>query len=263
MNRRADDFQIHYFWAEGTVPPPDHYEISITIGPELQGTYTLLPNYHNFHPPTWTERFPVSQAKLDELFQSVRDLGLLDQETGKPTSDSDMVGGESEWIRITNQGNESYISPSANGSSHLKSVHAKLIGLVPDLSKSKLDTAMQRYREERQELVGSIVTSQDIDKVQPFIYDWWTETLSVGKYKKGWDLKKESTNLNDQERAAIISEIERFTSLSVETVRLGEYWCSEQGHWVEALGDAWSVGVCMSCSMDMGSELMEHYKDKG
>lgn len=42
-----------------------------------------------------------------------------------------------------------------------------------------------------------------------------------------------------------------------EEVRVGEYFCHSCGEWVAATRERWSLGICLSCSLDRGSELRD------
>lgn len=42
-----------------------------------------------------------------------------------------------------------------------------------------------------------------------------------------------------------------------EAVRVGEFWCATCEHWRRANKAEWSVGLCLSCSLDRASELSD------
>jgi hypothetical protein len=100
---RPADLSIQYEWQEGSLPPPYHYEYTITVSSAGQGTIVLIPDYPADGVPIWTENFAVSPAQMDALYQLFLTNGLFEnswQETDPP------VGGSSQSIAITAHGQE-------------------------------------------------------------------------------------------------------------------------------------------------------------
>ncbi|MFV9507170.1 MAG: hypothetical protein AB4911_21680 [Oscillochloridaceae bacterium umkhey_bin13] len=71
-----NDLLITYQWRDGTVPPPYHYQYTIQIQADGQGTIVMIPGYSADDAPTWTEPFTLSQAELDQLYATMVAQGL-------------------------------------------------------------------------------------------------------------------------------------------------------------------------------------------
>src|SRR5581483_4503008 len=73
---RPDDFALEYRWREASLPPPYHYEYTITIKPTGHGEIVMIPDYPNVmvphYPvqtiPRWTETFALQSKQLDQLY---------------------------------------------------------------------------------------------------------------------------------------------------------------------------------------------------
>ncbi|HUT36408.1 MAG TPA: hypothetical protein VNE39_23175 [Planctomycetota bacterium] len=53
---RPADFGFRYDWREGSLPPPYHYEYTISVSPEGEGTIVFRPDYPEHDVPAWEER---------------------------------------------------------------------------------------------------------------------------------------------------------------------------------------------------------------
>ena len=45
LDTRPADFNVIYEWQEGSLPPPYHYEYTITIKADGQGQIVMIPDY--------------------------------------------------------------------------------------------------------------------------------------------------------------------------------------------------------------------------
>lgn len=70
------DFALTYTWQEGSLPPPGHYEYTITLDHEGHGEVVLVPDYSFNSPPEWRETFSLTPAELDGAYRSlVKQIG--------------------------------------------------------------------------------------------------------------------------------------------------------------------------------------------
>ena len=128
-----EDFSVTYHWDNGSLPPPYHYELTVTIGARSEGRLTLQLGYSPEDEHPLTETFEVSDEQLDELYRV-----MVDQEvfTRRWTPDDDPpVGGEVEWIEAQAGGEEvripAYLEREADQNA-ATAVYAAVRGLVPD-----------------------------------------------------------------------------------------------------------------------------------
>ncbi len=145
---RPTDFNLVYEWQEGSLPPPYHYEYTITIDPAGQGQLVMVPDYAFSNPPTWTETFTLTPAQLDQLYQSLFDKGLFDQHW--QAQEQPPVGGSHDSLRVTAHGQQitipSFVIPTqANAAEAIgTAIHA----LVPQTSWNKLNAQREQYMAE-------------------------------------------------------------------------------------------------------------------
>lgn len=73
QDTRPDDFRVEYEWRAGSLPPPDHYEYTITITPSGQSKMVLTSDYPFLDPsavvPEWAEPFHVEEPNLHDLYR--------------------------------------------------------------------------------------------------------------------------------------------------------------------------------------------------
>ena len=99
LDTRPSDLSLIYDWQEGSLPPPYHYEYTITIDSRGQGQIVMVPDYQFSNPPTWTESFTVAPAALDQFYRLLIDKGLFTQHW-QAQSDPP-VGGSYDTLRVT------------------------------------------------------------------------------------------------------------------------------------------------------------------
>ncbi|HTP07764.1 MAG TPA: hypothetical protein VMP08_05910, partial [Anaerolineae bacterium] len=101
---RPTDFNLVYEWQEGSLPPPYHYEYTITIDPAGQGQLVMVPDYAFNDPPQWTEAFTLTPALLDQFYQYLFDKGLFDQHW--QAQEQPPVGGSYDSLHVTAHGQQ-------------------------------------------------------------------------------------------------------------------------------------------------------------
>jgi hypothetical protein len=147
-DQRPDDFSVLYEWSEGSLPPPYHYEYSITIGPGPTGQVVMIPDYPSDTTPRWTEPFPVSTPELDGLYATLRDGGMWS--TAWEAMQDPPVGGSSDSLTATAFGNTAEV-PSfvvTGQTDAAEAAAAAVRALVPQEVWDRLETQRQKYQEE-------------------------------------------------------------------------------------------------------------------
>lgn len=147
---RSEDFNVVYEWQEGSLPPPYHYEYTITVTPDGEGTIVMTPDYPAEGVPVWTETFALEPAHMDALYQLLVSNGLFhnswQQESEPP------VGGSSQSIVITAHGREITIPTfvSAAQQEAASRIHAAMEALVPETIWAQLNAQREQYIQENQ-----------------------------------------------------------------------------------------------------------------
>ncbi len=129
VQHRPDDFRIVYHWREGSLPPPDHYEYTVSLGPGTQGEIVFLPDYPMYHPPTWKEKFDIDSPALDRLYQLMVDKGLFCK--NRPETQNDAVGGSLEWMEIHAGGKQLTVPAWAQDTEGLDETYRYIRSRVP------------------------------------------------------------------------------------------------------------------------------------
>lgn len=134
------DFNVRYWWREGSVPPPYHYEYSINLSSRLEGSIIFYPDYPMEKPPVWTETFSVDMESLRKLY----DLIVENELFGKTWTEIEdpPVGGSLEWLEVITGGNRIVVPGAINESQ----VVADIYGLIRDLVPLQIwDKLMNKY----------------------------------------------------------------------------------------------------------------------
>ncbi|MFN8149618.1 MAG: hypothetical protein U0R24_00630 [Solirubrobacterales bacterium] len=126
---RPDDFAFTFAHTDGSVPPPYHAEWSVEVRPDGSGKATYTPDYSGDGVPTYRATFTVSSEDMDDIYERMRDAGLLEPIA---STDEPPVGGSVESARIYADG-ETFDVPAFDeeGGSPLAPVSAAVQGLVP------------------------------------------------------------------------------------------------------------------------------------
>jgi hypothetical protein len=103
------DFSLRYDWREGSLPPPYHYEYTITLAADGSGLMTMTPDYPGEGVPVWEEPFSVSPDELDRLHDLLIEQGLLRERWR--AEDDPPVGGSYAWLEVTRDGRTIEIPP--------------------------------------------------------------------------------------------------------------------------------------------------------
>ncbi len=145
MTTRPDDFSLLYEWREGSLPPPYHYEYTITLDPAGAGQVVMVPDYPSSGVPEWTETFTVEPAAMDDLFRLLVAKGVFTEKWR--AQDMPPVGGSSDSASITANG-QAVTIPSFVIDQQAESaadIAAAIRGLVPQAIWDKLEGQRQQY----------------------------------------------------------------------------------------------------------------------
>jgi hypothetical protein len=102
-------------------------------------------------------------------------------------------------------------------------------------------------------IVGSLVTPEG---ARPFAMHLPTGVVELNVY----DPQAAVLELDAVQRRQIEERLRAVLEFPVQEIRLEEYRCGVCGEWVQATRAAWSLSICLSCSLDRDSELWEYYK---
>jgi hypothetical protein len=148
LNSRPADFKVVYDWQEGSLPPPYHYEYTITLEPDGQGQIVMVPDYAFSNPPTWTETFTVTPTQLDQFYRLLIEKGLFTQRW-QAQSDPP-VGGSYDSLSVTAHGKQITIPSfviSAQATA-AEDIATALRALMPPGLWDRLNTQREQYQQE-------------------------------------------------------------------------------------------------------------------
>ncbi len=146
-----EDFYVSLYWAEGAVPPPDHYEFHIEFNHAGEGSITFWPDYPAQHVPGWQKNFFVPFTDRVRIYQQIQESQLFHdwkiQENGP-------IGGASVWLRMT--ADKQTFEVRSNGLPPEKTIHLQTIlvairAIVPASVWDDLETQRWEYIQKRVE----------------------------------------------------------------------------------------------------------------
>lgn len=148
--QRPADFALAYDWREGSLPPPYHYEYSITLTAKGDCELIMVPDYPASDVPRWEERFQVSDADRDRLYQQFLDLGLFTQSWREATDLR--VGGSSEWMTVVANGAQVKIPSQVieRQEGRAAEIYAAVKAIVPSEIWAKMEDQLKQYQEAHQ-----------------------------------------------------------------------------------------------------------------
>lgn len=148
--QRPDDFAVAYDWREGSLPPPYHYEYSITLNDEGLCEIIMMPGYDRAEVPRWEERFEVPAADRDRLYQQFLDLGLFTQ-SWREASEL-RVGGSTQWMTVVANGTQVKLPAQVVESQEAaaEQIYAAVHAIIPPEIWNKLQDQLKQYQEENQ-----------------------------------------------------------------------------------------------------------------
>ncbi|HEY0603996.1 MAG TPA: hypothetical protein VGD58_13845 [Herpetosiphonaceae bacterium] len=148
--QRPEDFALVYDWREGSLPPPYHYEYSITLTAKGNCELIMIPDYPAPDVPQWRELFQVPVADRDRLYQQLLDLGLFTQSWREETNRR--VGGSSADLTVVANETKFEIPNQVVESQEDKAeeIYATIKAIVPPETWAKLEGQLKEYQDAHQ-----------------------------------------------------------------------------------------------------------------
>ncbi len=147
-SQRPIDLSLRYAWNAGAMPPPNHYEYIIEMGPGPRGEITFYPDYSGEGVPEWRETFAVTDQELDRLYGLMVDARVLSRRWA-PMRDRP-VGGDTDWMDVTANGETVRIPALPEGGEALEPVYGAIRDLVPTEIWERLRAQRQEYEDDYQ-----------------------------------------------------------------------------------------------------------------
>ncbi len=98
-----DDFEVWYGFREAAVPPPDHFEFEIHLGPDDCGEIAYRPDYPSDETPRWECRFHWPEERRSRLHALMVGHMVFDSRS-VPPPDDDSAGGALESMEVRSDG---------------------------------------------------------------------------------------------------------------------------------------------------------------
>lgn len=139
------DLRVRYDWREGSLPPPYHYEYTITLAADGAGAMTMIPDYPGPGVPVWEEPFTLPPEDLAALYGLMLDQGLLSEAWRE--LDMPPVGGSSASIEVTAGGRTVRIPsfPVAEQQERAAAIFAAIEAAVPRAIRDDLEARRAAY----------------------------------------------------------------------------------------------------------------------
>lgn len=139
------DFSLRYDWREGSLPPPYHYEYTITLAADGSGLMTMIPDYPGPDVPVWEEPFSLAPEEVDQLHDRLVREGLVRE---RWTESSDLlVGGASADLVVTVEGRTIEVPsfPVEAQAERAAAIFAAIEAIVPEAIRSDLERRRAEY----------------------------------------------------------------------------------------------------------------------
>lgn len=139
------DFGLRYDWREGSLPPPYHYEYTITLAADGSGLMTMVPDYPGPAVPVWEQPFSIPLEEVDRLHDLMIAQGLL-QERWRERDDPP-VGGSYAHLSVTRAGSTIEIPafPAEGQAARAGAIFAAVEAIVPQAIRDDLERRRAEY----------------------------------------------------------------------------------------------------------------------
>ena len=145
-----EDFSLKYEWREGSLPPPDHYEYTIYLGPGGEGEIVFYPDYPMYNPPKWSEQFQIDKEAMERLYRLLEGRGIFSR---RWTETDEATGGALESVKIRAGGREFTVPGGIKEAEDVKEVYRFIRSIVPekiwDMMMSRRGQFVEDYPEHR------------------------------------------------------------------------------------------------------------------
>jgi hypothetical protein len=147
-DKRPRDFGVSYRWQAGSMPPPYHFEYTITIEARGHGEVVMIPDYPAETVPRWTESFTLSGKELDKLYRVMVNNGLFLQKWRR--LDRQPVGGSRQALTVTASGKRIVIEDRlvSTQETMAETMYSAVTSSVPKAIWDKLNAQRERYMQE-------------------------------------------------------------------------------------------------------------------
>ncbi len=147
-DKRPRDFGVSYRWQAGSMPPPYHFEYTITIEARGHGEVVMIPDYPAETVPRWTESFTLSGQELDKLYRVMVNNDLFLQKWRR--LDRQPVGGSRQALTVTASGKRIVIEDRlvSNQETMAETMYSAVTSSVPKAIWDKLSAQRERYMQE-------------------------------------------------------------------------------------------------------------------
>ena len=143
-----EDFWVELHWRAGSLPPPLHYESTITITSSGQSKMVLTPDYRRAGVPEWTEQFHVEEPNVRNLYRVMVENGLFTHRWRKMATGP--TGGGYRRLVVIASGKrfmvEDYVVSEHRASARV--MYAAVQALVPKNLWEQLEARREQYIEE-------------------------------------------------------------------------------------------------------------------
>lgn len=139
------DLSLRYDWREGSLPPPYHYEYTITLAADGAGAMTMVPDYPGPGVPVWEEPFTAAPEEVAALYGLMLDQGLLSERWRE--LDQPPVGGSSASLEVTAGGRTVRIPafPAEGQQGRAAAIFAAVEAVVPPAIRDDLEARRAAY----------------------------------------------------------------------------------------------------------------------
>src|SRR6266487_4951865 len=142
---RPDDFNVEYYWSNGSLPPPYHYEYHINIKPSGETEVFVSPDYPAAAVLKLTEKFTMEAKKIDALYHLMVEKGIF-KGNWRHVNEA-ITGGSTEGMTITARTQriamEDY--PLSEETVSAKELYSAVRALVPKEIENRLTALREEY----------------------------------------------------------------------------------------------------------------------
>lgn len=100
LNAQTKWTKIEYYYNVGSLPPPYHYEYTITVNTDGSGMIHYLAGYTETDSNTFDYTFDLSNSQLKNLKKSVKKSNVLNLDIKSRPNSEIPVGGDSDELSI-------------------------------------------------------------------------------------------------------------------------------------------------------------------
>jgi hypothetical protein len=259
MKQVPTDYAIRYQYCSEPTPPPDHYQYTIRIAQNSEGSVVFRPDYHEEH--NWLEAFSVDPGAVELLYSLMLKNDVFTKNwselKGEDSASLGVSGADTEFFQVTAHGDDIEVSCHRTQTEYesISQVYTAIRALVPEAVWGQLMSQHDEYKQDYfKPVVGSLVA--DIGG-RAFMFDPETDVLKLDVYTQVGD----EVELTEIQKRRDEHRIHMVSGHSEEKIRIGEYFCDSCETWARANRHEWSLRICVSCAMDRASDMGEYYNN--